>query len=193
MWSVSGTLRGFTMTTTKRRHLDPTNEAVSVLSFPPNLSLTCHCNKPSWGCVTFTVCIIIKIGKLLAKIRLIRAINSIYGWITRSPNAGRQECRIRLLWTGAGIDYPNTSVPTRTEGNNIRNTGTLTLNTIWTRLFSTQLGYQNSLYDYQNSGGNYFNPSLAGLLNRIEQSVWLNLQWQVRPETVVLIGGNLGW
>jgi hypothetical protein len=87
---------------------------------------------------------------------------------------------------------PNTSVPTRTEGNNIRNTGTLTLNTIWTRLFSTVLGYQNSFYDYQNSGGNYLNPSLAGLLNRIEQSVWLNLQWQVRPETVVLIGGNFG-
>src|SRR5208283_4267377 len=42
---------------------------------------------------------------------------------------------------------PNTSVTTRTEGNNISNTGTLTLNTVWTRLFSTQLGYQNSFYD----------------------------------------------
>jgi hypothetical protein len=107
---------------------------------------------------------------------------------------------------------PNTSVPTRTEGNNIRNTGTLTLNTVWTRLFSTQLGYQNSFFDYQNSGAtvnytSFVNPfpppasysfptsvdaSLAGLLNRIEQSVWLNLQWEVRPETVVLIGGNFG-
>ena len=90
------------------------------------------------------------------------------------------------------IDPNGTSVPRRVEGNNISNTGTLTLNTIWTRLFSTVLGYQNSFYDYQNSGGNYLNPSLAGLLNRIEQSVWLNLQWQVRPETVVLIGGNFG-
>ena len=34
---------------------------------------------------------------------------------------------------------PNTSVPTRTEGNNIRNTGTIDLNTTWTRLFSTKL------------------------------------------------------
>ena len=87
---------------------------------------------------------------------------------------------------------PNTSVATRTEGNNIRNTGTLTLNTTWTRLFSTQLGYQNTFYDYQNSGGNYADPSLAGTLNRIEQSVWLNLQWLVRPETMFLVGGNFG-
>jgi hypothetical protein len=34
--------------------------------------------------------------------------------------------------------------------------------------------------------------SLAGLMNRIEQSVWLNLQWQVRPETMFLVGGNFG-
>ena len=93
---------------------------------------------------------------------------------------------------------PNTSVATRTQGNNIRNTGTLTLNTTWTRLFSTQLGYQNTFYDYQNSGVTVNDimseesASLAGLLNRIEQSVWLNLQWQVRPETMFLVGGNFG-
>jgi hypothetical protein len=54
------------------------------------------------------------------------------------------------------------------------------------------LGYQNTFYDYQNSGGNYADPSLAGTLNRIEQSVWLNLQWLVRPETMFLVGGNFG-
>ncbi|MGA3162793.1 MAG: outer membrane beta-barrel protein [Verrucomicrobiota bacterium] len=102
----------------------------------------------------------------------------------------------------------NTSVTTRIEGNNISNMGSLTLNTIWTRLFSTVLGYQNTFYDYENSGAvvNGFtfpstppvfvatsvNASLAGLLNRIEQSVWLDLQWQVRPETMVLVGGNFG-
>jgi len=102
---------------------------------------------------------------------------------------------------------PNGSVLTRTEGNNTRNTGTLTLNTVWTRLFSTELGYQNTFYDYENSGAvvngfTYGTPpvfvailvdaSLAGLLNRIEQSAWLNLQWHVRPETMVMIGGNFG-
>jgi hypothetical protein len=107
---------------------------------------------------------------------------------------------------------PNTSVTRRVDGNNVRNTGTVTLHTDWTRLFSTELGYQNTFFDYMNSGGevNYtpsVNPSppppvisvptsvdvsLAGLLNRIEQSAWLNLQWQVRPETMAQVGGRFG-
>ena len=48
---------------------------------------------------------------------------------------------------------PNTSVTHRINGNNIANTATITLNTEWTRLFSTELGYQNSIYAYENSGG----------------------------------------
>jgi hypothetical protein len=85
---------------------------------------------------------------------------------------------------------PNTSVTSRVNGNNFSNTGTIDLHTDWTRLFSTELGYQNSLYDYANSGGDFTNPSLAGLLNRMEQSAWLNLQWMVRPETMLQVGGR---
>jgi len=40
----------------------------------------------------------------------------------------------------------------RTQGNNIHNDGRVAVNTAWTELFSTELGYQNSLYDYQQSG-----------------------------------------
>jgi hypothetical protein len=89
---------------------------------------------------------------------------------------------------------PNTSVTRRVDGNNVRNTGTITLHTDWTRQFSTELGYQNTFYDYEDSGGvvngSTVNDSLAGLLNRIEQSAWLNLQWQVHPETMLLVGGS---
>lgn len=100
---------------------------------------------------------------------------------------------------------PNTSLVRRTDGNNISNTGTVTLHTDWTRLFSTELGYQNIIYAYQNSGATIngvsvgspstFYPdsvdaSLAGLLDRIEQSAWLNLQWQLRPETMFQVGGR---
>jgi hypothetical protein len=87
---------------------------------------------------------------------------------------------------------------TRTEGNNIRNTGTLTVNTIWTRLFSTAFSYQNSIFDYQNSGATESNistngASLAGELNRIDQSVSLNFQWLVTPETMAFFGGTFEW
>jgi len=88
---------------------------------------------------------------------------------------------------------PNTSVATRTEGNNIRNTGTLAVNTMWTRLFSTAFNYQNSIYDYQNSGGTASDPSLAGVLNRLDQSVSLDFQWQVAPETMGFFGGAFEW
>jgi len=97
------------------------------------------------------------------------------------------------------------SVVSRTEGSNIRNTGIFTLNTDWTRLFSTSLNYQNSFYDFQNSGattldvfpvippGTGNGASLAGLLNRIDQSVSLDLQWRLAPETMVFFGGQFEW
>jgi hypothetical protein len=86
----------------------------------------------------------------------------------------------------------------RTEGNNIHNTASLSLNTIWTRLFSTQLGYKNSFFDYENSGTTEANiltegASLAGLLNRMDQSISLDLQWGVAPNTMVFVGGMFEW
>ena len=94
-----------------------------------------------------------------------------------------------------------TTLPIRAKGDNIRNTGTVTLNTDWTRLFSTSLNYQNSFYDYQDSGetvtdivNNYFGvpgapgASRAGLLNRIDQSVWLDFQWRIARQTIAFFG-----
>ena len=95
---------------------------------------------------------------------------------------------------------PGTAFPKRVNGNNIRNTGTIDLNTSWTRLFSTKLAYQNTFFDYQNSGTTQAeifpglqSPSLAGTLNRIEQLISLDLQWAVAPETVAFVGGAFGW
>jgi hypothetical protein len=93
---------------------------------------------------------------------------------------------------------PNTSLQRRVNGNNISNTGSLALNTAWTRLFSTALNYNNSFFDYQNNGATTGNlatqgASLAGLLNRIDQSVSLDLQWFVAPETIAFVGGSFEW
>ena len=99
------------------------------------------------------------------------------------------------------------SLPVRVEGDNIVNTGTITLNTDWTRQFSTSLNYLNSFYDYRNSGenpeeifDNYFGilyngspapgASLAGTLNRVEQTISLDLQWHLTPETMAFFGGS---
>ena len=88
-------------------------------------------------------------------------------------------------------------VPTRTEGNNIANAATVRLNTDWTRLFSTVFTYQNNFYNYQQSGGHVTgapgsesitNASLAGLLNRDENSASLDFEWHTTTTTTLLIG-----
>jgi hypothetical protein len=96
------------------------------------------------------------------------------------------------------------AVPYRVNGDNMSNHGNIALNTDWTRLFSTSLTYDNGWYDYENSGakiegGSIFQPdgtpgaSLAGLLNRVEENIALDLKWHVLPETTALIGYSFGW
>ena len=84
------------------------------------------------------------------------------------------------------------SDPDRVEGNNIANYATFTLHNVWTRLLSTDLGYENGFHYYQQHDGTASDPSLAGVLNRDENTVWLNLNWQVMPETVALVGVQYG-
>ena len=73
----------------------------------------------------------------------------------------------------------------RTEGNNIHNNGAVTLDTQWTPLLGSELGYRNNFYDYQDSG-------YAGLLNRLEHLVWINLNLRVLPEVTAFIGYQYG-
>lgn len=97
------------------------------------------------------------------------------------------------------------AAPYRVNGDNISNHGNIALNTEWTRLFGTSLTYDNGFYDYDNSGA-FVNssgqlvladgtagPSLAGILNRIEQSVSLDLNWHVQPETTIFVGYQFSW
>jgi hypothetical protein len=84
----------------------------------------------------------------------------------------------------------------RVEGNNIHNIGSISLDTQWTRLLGTELSYQNNFYDYQNSGGNsafpFTNPSLAGLLNRLEHDISLNVNWRLQPTLLAFVGYQFG-
>jgi hypothetical protein len=85
-----------------------------------------------------------------------------------------------------------TAVTERTSHDNIANTATLTLDTVWTRLFSTELSYQNGFYYYLDHGGDAASPSLAGLLNRDQNLISLDLKWNVKPTTVLLVGYQYG-
>jgi hypothetical protein len=198
MWSVSGTLRGF---------YDDNYETVS--------------SGPNRGSFGFEVSPQINLNVPLQQTELgMRYIYGLYYYQERE-NLGqdpidqshqldlwvdhafteRWQARVQdsfVVGQEPELIDPNTTYTRRTEGNNIRNTGTLTLNTAWTRLFSTALNYQNSFFDYQNNGATINNlatqgASLAGELNRIDQSVSLDFQWHVAPETVAFFGSSIEW
>ncbi len=84
----------------------------------------------------------------------------------------------------------------RTEGNNVVNRALITINSDWTRKFSTATHYGNNLVVYSGSTTNNSegqNPSNADLLNRIEQNFGTDFQWHFQPETTGFIGYNYSW
>ena len=82
----------------------------------------------------------------------------------------------------------------RTDGNNIVNHATVTLNSEWTRQFSTATHYGNNLVVYSDSSTNSAaSPSNAALLNRMEQNIGTDFQWHFQPETIGFIGYNYSW
>jgi hypothetical protein len=103
------------------------------------------------------------------------------------------------------------SLPFRVNGNNLVNTASFSLTTDWTREFSTVIGYQNTFYDYENSGATVINEippnsplspgfeelagngaSLAGTLNRLEHLLHIDFQWHATPMTTFLVGYQYG-
>jgi hypothetical protein len=69
----------------------------------------------------------------------------------------------------------------RVSGNNIRNYGGIVLDGQITPMFGAELGYDNTYFDYHNT-------SLAGLLNQVDQSVHVEGNVQVLPETKAVVG-----
>lgn len=78
----------------------------------------------------------------------------------------------------------------RVNGDNIANVATFSLNTDWTRTLSTEAIYTTKFYDYQNSGynTNTQTASLAGELNRVDNSIELDLQYHIATETMAFVG-----
>jgi len=76
----------------------------------------------------------------------------------------------------------------RSQMDNIRNIGTVTLNAQITQLLTLVLGYSNSYYDYEQDGlGSY-----SARLDRVEHLISANLQWQLLPQTVGVVGYQFG-
>jgi hypothetical protein len=84
----------------------------------------------------------------------------------------------------------------RVEGNNLNNVANATISKEWTRQFSTATHYQNNLVLYSDSTvgpPTPANPSNAAVLNRMEQSIGTDFQWEFQPQTMGLIGYQYSW
>ena len=97
------------------------------------------------------------------------------------------------------------ATPYRINGDNLSNHGDFELDTEWTRLFSTTLSVQQWLLRLRKQRGDVVNqtevlmngnqrrPSLAGILDRVEENVALDLQWHVSPNTTAFVGYSFAW
>jgi hypothetical protein len=190
MWSLSATLRGFyddNYTTTPKKHGSAGVEA------SPSFSLNMPLQQTEIG-LRYTYGLYYYQQRENNGQKPVDQTHQLDLWLDHAFTP-RWETRIEdtfAVTQDPSLSAVATATPQRVEGNNIANTVDASLNTDWTREFSTVLNYQNSFYDYQNSGGTAAIPSYAGLLNRVEQTIGLDFQWHVSPTTTALISYNFG-
>lgn len=188
VWAVSASLRGFY---DDNYNTAPTKVGSYGFEVSPDLSLSIPMGQTDFG---------------------IRYIYGLYYYQKRDQlgeNAFDQTHQVDLWldhafnerWHGKLADtlaigqepaLLNAGIPYRVEGDNIANTATATLDTDWTREFSTELIYSDSFYDFQqdtySGAGLSFLPSLAGQLNRVDNSIELDFQWHMSTQTTLFVG-----
>ncbi len=88
------------------------------------------------------------------------------------------------------------SSPLRTQGDNMRNLGTIKFSAQATELLAVELGYANTFFNYeQDKNSNDVEPgqaSRSGLLDRIEHAISLDLRWRALPDTDGILGYQFG-
>ena len=107
----------------------------------------------------------------------------------------RQRLRVEDLFTYSKepelLDRSGTrTTPLRSQSDGIRNFLPIEFSWQLTRLFSLELGYQNTFYRYFDDQKNPF--TYAARLNRWEHQLHVDARWQLQPHTVGLVGYAVG-
>jgi len=188
LWSVSGTLRGFY---DDNYNTAPSGTPARRDSFgfeiSPSLSLNVPLQQTELG-LKYTYGLYYYQDREQIDGRPIDQTHQLDLWMDHAFTERWQAKVQDTLAVGQEPELINGGTLYRTEGNNVHNTGAVTLDTQWTRLLGTELSYQNNFYDYQNSGGNALNPSLAGLLNRLQHDISLDVNWRLQPTLLAFVG-----
>ncbi len=77
----------------------------------------------------------------------------------------------------------------RTKGNNLRNYAGIGLVGNFTEYWGFRVGYENTLYDYEERGPG----SRSALLDRLEHKATVDLRRMLRPTTTALLGYSFGF
>jgi hypothetical protein len=205
-WSVSATLRGFY---DDNYNTSPVKVGSAGFEFSPEVSLSIPFRQTEVG-LRYTYGLYYYQQREDNGINPIDQSHQLDFWLDHAFNTRWRAKFTDTVAIGQEPELldPSGSFPFRVEGDNLANHARIELDTEWTRLFSTSLSYANDYYDYRNHGTTLFtgfgpgdyelstsaatsaltDASLAGLLNRVEQSAALDLQWHFQPQTIFFVG-----
>lgn len=203
IWSVSGTLRGFYDDNYNTApNGTPNKRGSGGFEVSPSLSLNVPLDQTELG-LRYTYGLYYYQDREDNNQNPVDQTHQVDLWVNHAFNeswqASVQDTFVsaqdpNLFVSGAG----GVPVAQRVSGNNIENNGTVKLDTQWTQLLGSELGYQNTFWDYDQSGSSTLatfaanGPTYAGLLDQVDHLAWLNLTWQVLPTTVAYIGYQYG-
>lgn len=190
MWSVSGTLRGFYDDNYNTAPSGPSKRASFGFEVSPSLSLNVPLQQTELG-LRYTYGLYYYQDRMNFNGRPIDQTHQVDLWMDHAFTERWQTKVEDSLAVGQDPELLNGNIPVRVSGDNFHNDGSITLDTQWTRLLGTKLGYHNNYYDYTGS-----NPGIpndySGLLNRIQNNVFLNVNYIVQPTLTAFIGYQYG-
>jgi len=199
VWSLSGTLRGFYDDNYNTAPPGPSKRHSFGFEVSPSFSLNVPLDQTDIG-VRYTYGLYYYQDRESHHEKPIDQTHQFDLWVNHAFTESWQASVQDSFVIAQDPELLNGGSPLRVEGNNINNVGSIELDTQWTRLLGSKFGYSNTYVDYQESGFNQ-NPappfgngiaSDAGLLNRDENLVWLELNWAVTPTLKPLIGYKFG-
>jgi len=187
LWTVSGTLRGFYDDNYNTQPTGPGKRSSFGFEVSPSVGLNVPLQQTELG-LRYTYGLYYYQDRESLGQNAIDQTHQLDLWVDHAFTE-RWSGKVQdTLAVGQEPQLLNGGTLLRAQGDNFHNDGTITLDTQWTRLLGTEISYENNLYDYQNSGGNAINPSLAGLLNRLQHDISLNVNWRLQPTLLAFVG-----
>jgi len=197
IWSVSGTLRGFYDDNYTTSHSDSSGKRASWgFEFSPSIDLLVPLQQTELG-LRYTYGLYYYQDRQNQGADPIDQSHEADLWIDHSFTE-RWEGKVQDDFSVSQepqLSSTPTALPYRVEGNNIQNVGTVSVHTDWSMLFSTDVAYESHFVQYQNRGTSLLGllsgtqqASLAGFLDQLDHSAFVNLNYQYDPDLTFLVG-----